>query len=1127
MSSLATEFFVTGGTLRRDAACYVVRQADRELLDGLRQGRFCYVLTSRQMGKSSLMVRAAAQLREEGCGVVVLDLTAIGQNLNAEQWYRGLLEQMGVQLELEEELIEFWRASRELGAMQRWMRAVREVVLPRYPGPVVIFVDEIDTVLSLPFSTDEFFAAIREFYNRRTEDEELERLTFCLLGVATPSDLIRDTRTTPFNIGQRIELHDFTEAEALSLAQGLRREEKNGVALLKRIHHWTNGHPYLTQRLCRAIAEPNPQSAIPNPQSIDRLCEDLFFSPRAQERDDNLLFVRERMLRSEVDLPSLLHVYEQVHRGKRVPDDEANPLGGVLRLSGIARVENGRLKGRNRIYARVFDREWIKTNMPDAEVRRQRAAFRRGLARATAVAVVIVAAMAWLVFIAQQQRNLAKEEARRAEAALAEAAEQRASAEIQQAEADSQRQQAMTQKTLAEQKQAEAEEQRNRALKQEEDNRWLLYASQMNLAQQSLAENNFGRVRELLMNYAPASEQAVMRGFEWYHLWQLCCDNTFARQSAVRGAASLAYSPDGKRLAASNRNGPVRILDAETGRELKMFSGDLGRAQAAVYSPDGQWLAAAEQNGVIKLWNTLTGGQKLFRQNQSGAVLTLAFTPDSQKLASGNFDGTVRIWDIAAGHELAALKEHKKQVKSVAFSPDGETLASGSYDETVKVWNLPRRQFLFSLSYPRLVNCVAFSLDGKLLAIGGWGGSVSLWELATRKEARTWDAHAEHVASLSFSPVGNRLARNLIATAGGRTVKFWDAESGRLAGELTKFSDSASSIAFSPNGANLAVASVDGAISLWDTATQQESKIGKDVLTDAWTAAISPDSRLLATTGAQNSVKLRETATGNLIAEFVGGDGSMTFSHDGTKLAAASSNRTVQIWDVAARTEVVKLTGIGRVHALAFSPDGKTLAIGSADHTVRLFDTMKWWQSAVLPNHTDIVWSVAFSPDGKTLASASSDKTVRLWNPMTGQLIETLRGHTGTVNAVAFSPDGTLLASASVDRSAQLWEVATGQPLKTFQGHANAVMAVRFSPDGKRLATAGRDNLVKLWDVNRALELLSLSGHQKEVWSLAFSSDGRLLVSGSYDGTVRLWRAATEAEVRAQLNPVGKLARGK
>ena len=122
--------------------------------------------------------------------------------------------------------------NRKLGPLQRWMQAVRRVVLPSYPGPVVIFVDEIDAVRSLPFSTDEFFAAIRECYNRRAQDAELKRLTFCLLGVASPSDLIRDTRTTPFNIGQRIELRDFTEAEASLLAQGLafRRRGKNTIA---------------------------------------------------------------------------------------------------------------------------------------------------------------------------------------------------------------------------------------------------------------------------------------------------------------------------------------------------------------------------------------------------------------------------------------------------------------------------------------------------------------------------------------------------------------------------------------------------------------------------------------------------------------------------------------------------------------------------------------------------------------------------------------------------------------------------------------------------------------------------------------------------------------------------------
>ena len=247
--------------------------------------------------------------------------------------------------------------------------------------------DEIDAVRSLPFSTDEFFAGIRECFNRRSSDPQMERLTFCLLGVATPSDLIRDTRTTPFNIGRRVELTDFTEPEAIPLLQGLGANVDAGSALLKRVIYWTGGHPYLTQRLCLAVAQ---EGGVRNPSSVDRLCQELFLSSRARDRDDNLLFVRERILRSEVDKAGLLTIYGRILDGKVVKDDETNPLISVLRLSGITRVENGVLKLRSRIYKEVFNSDWVISNMPGAELRRQRAAYKRGLKRALAITIPLV-----------------------------------------------------------------------------------------------------------------------------------------------------------------------------------------------------------------------------------------------------------------------------------------------------------------------------------------------------------------------------------------------------------------------------------------------------------------------------------------------------------------------------------------------------------------------------------------------------------------------------------------------------------------------------------------------------------------------------------------------------------------
>jgi AAA domain-containing protein len=403
----SSSFYVLGGTLTRDAPSYVMRDADLDLHAALARGEFCYVLTSRQMGKSSLMVRTVVRLRGEKAKAIVIDLTALGQNLTPEQWYLGLLGRVASHLELEDELEAYWYAHSSLGPLQRWLGAIREVVLPRTHEPVFIFIDEIDATRSLPFAADEFFAGIRELYNERSELAALSRLTFCLLGVATPADLIQDARTTPFNIGHRIELTDFTEQEARVLLPGLTRAGRHAPALLKRILYWTGGHPYLTQRLCQAVME-DPR--VRTPGGVDRICEEIFLSNKARDRDDNLLFVRDRMLRGGANPVELLSTYSSIWTGRMVKDDPSHPLLNELRLAGVVRSENGFLRVRNRIYVRVFNQKFIEANQPQDEVARQRAAERRGRLKVLAWAVPLVLAFAALASLAWWQSRRAQKE---------------------------------------------------------------------------------------------------------------------------------------------------------------------------------------------------------------------------------------------------------------------------------------------------------------------------------------------------------------------------------------------------------------------------------------------------------------------------------------------------------------------------------------------------------------------------------------------------------------------------------------------------------------------------------------------------------------------------------------------
>ena len=236
----------------------------------------------------------------------------------------------------------------------------------------------------------------------------------------------------------------------------------------------------------------------------------------------------------------------------------------------------------------------------------------------------------------------------------------------------------------------------------------------------------------------------------------------------------------------------------------------------------------------------------------------------------------------------------------------------------------------------------------------------------------------------------------------------------------------------------------------------------------------------------------------------------VTFSPDGHIIASTGADKTIRIWDKSTGNNILTIPSAHNdsISSIAFSPDGKTIVSGSNDYTVKTWQVETGKLIKILGSHSLRVTDVAYSFDGKIIASASADNTIKLWDVKTGLLINTLKGHKKTVTSIAFSPDKQHLVSASADKTIMIWNISSGSLKYTLKEHSNEVDAVAYSLDGKYMASSARDNNVIIWDCTTAKSpkrLLTISGSDNAVKTLAFSPDSTTLATGSYDGAVKIW----------------------
>ena len=593
---------------------------------------------------------------------------------------------------------------------------------------------------------------------------------------------------------------------------------------------------------------------------------------------------------------------------------------------------------------------------------------------------------------------------------------------------------------------------------------------------------------------------------------------------------AIAYSPDGKTLAASDSSGEIRLWCVRDGQCLLTCSGHTNWVRGIKFSPDGRYLASSSDDHTLKIWD-LQEGICLQTLGEGIHSLSFSFSPDGRYIASGSVNHTIYYWDLHTGTCIREFSGHQHWSIDVKFHPQGHQIISGGADHTVRIWDVATGNCdRVLLGHENWVTTVDYSADGKTILSGSLDGTLRLWDLGgsaqycqpLTNQADSFEleqdldpacrlvvrGHGDEIWSAAFSPDGQ-----CFASAGvGGLLKIWRTSDGYCLHHLEGHSKRLWSLAFHPDGHCLASGGEDQMIRFWqiDDGKCLQSLNGHT----NWFRSIawSPDGQRLITASRDAQLRVWSLDADRCLKSLLGHSKStLTVAADpqGLTFASGSDDWTIRIWDTQTLTCSQILRGhTGGILALVYSPDGKYLVSAGSDLSIRIWDTQRWRCIQVKNGHTDRIGSLAYHPRLELIASAGEDCTVRIWSLQAQDPVQILSQHPNRLIAVAFDPGGMIVASGGIDSQILLSNIETGELCHTLTGHSGWILALAYSPNGQWLFSGASDDTIKVWSVATGLCIDTFVGHQSWVWSISISPCGRFLASASEDETIKIWDVA-------------------